>query len=314
MASLGLASAASGASTVGCGRFLTVHEISCTQASNISVAWMNSYDYGAARFRYGSRTWACGYAGKPRQGYQPWRCVSHRVWFHLEWPANYNQRNDTCPSPDLVDYFDGVYYGGGGVEDTSLSIVDFEHTAGVSCDYASRFFTGMYEQNLMPASNGSGTFGYAGQRWHCTTDGSPGVAQDHWWSDIYIDCTSLPTAVTNLRQWLTIDLGMVPVVACTGNQTYGPEGPQSCAGQITTAGNALDDGDLPNPTGPTAAGLHWENYNNCTPAGGECGSGNMLVPTPGAINHYALCIWRDVGPQQIDGISEEGYVCTYGGH
>jgi RNA-directed DNA polymerase len=58
----------------------------------------------------------------------------------------------------------------------------------------------------------------------------------------------------------------------------------------------------------------WENYTSCTSGGGECGGGNMLVPTPGAINHCALCIWRDVGPQQIDGVSEEDYVCTYGGH
>ena len=40
--------------------------------------------------------------------------------------------------------------------------------------------------------------------------------------------------------------------------------------------------------------------------------GDMLVPTPGAVNHYALCVWRAV-PQDRSGVTEESYVCTYGG-
>jgi hypothetical protein len=298
------ASSPASASPLTCSAKLSVNRISCGQAGTVMSALIGSYAVGdPARFRYGSRHWVCRYAAKPKHGQLLFRCVSNKVWFHAYWRANWNQGNDTCPSPDLEDDFDGN-------TSTQLSIVDFEHTPGVSCDRATAMFTAMYQDNQMRASDGHQTYTWHALGWNCQTSGAPGVAQTNWWSDISITCTSLPTKVTNLVQWLTLELGMVPVISCTGNTTYGP--PPDCDSDLTV-GHALDDSDLPQPIGPAAAGLHWEDYSSYTPGNLTGASGNMLVPTAGAINHYALCVWRDVGPQNDGGVTEEGYVCTYGG-
>jgi hypothetical protein len=285
-----------------CGSSTTVLGVSCAQARLVMSAWMNSYDGSSpARFRYGPRTWSCGDDGKPRGGQQLWRCVSKRVSFRSWWPLNYNQRNATCQQPTLSDNFDGN-------TSTSLSVVDFEHTPGVGCDYASQLFTSLYGDGVMPAANGVNSWRLGAYSWRCSTDGAAGVAGDNWWSDVSLNCTSLPTSLTSLQQWLAFDVGTLPVVACTGSSTLGPA--SNCPDYTE---NVLDDSDLPSSEGYQSAGMQLESFNNCQPGGGGCSSGNMLVPIVGATDHYALCIWRDAGPVDAGGVSEEGYTCTFGG-
>jgi hypothetical protein len=296
------AASATTVSARSCGPFLTVHGVSCAQAQTVMSAWMNSYDGSSpARFRYGVRTWACDDVGKPQHGRQLWRCVSRHIWFRSLWPANYNQRNDTCSSPELADGFDGGTF-------TDLTVVDFAHTPGVGCGYASGLFTSLYDRDEMLAANGTATYTDGPRRWRCSTDGVAGNASDNWYSDVDLNCTSLPTALTNLQQWLSFDVGMLPVVACTGNTEYGPA--VSCP---LFPDDVLDDSDLNDYQGYQSAGMKMEDFSDCQPDAPECSGGNMLVPIVGATDHYALCIWEDAGPVDDNGTTEEGYTCTFSG-
>jgi hypothetical protein len=306
--------AAARTTTRRCGSW-TAHGLTCGQARKIMYAWQNSYaNPGSARFRYGSNWWSCS-LGKARKGKQLAFCASGQKWFRASWPANYTRgqgRNGCQPKPVLYDLFDGS--GDGYALDFQLNVVDVDATRGIGCAFASNFYTYSYSysHSLLRGSDGANHYTYGGYTWRCTTYGVAGDAQVNNWSDIDINCTSLPSKQTTLPQWLDMDVGSLPGVSCSST-TYGPaiSGSPTADSICPYSGYAWNDSGS-GGNGSRAAGLKDASYSDCSAQVGECSWGTMSLPIPGAEDRYGLCIWKDVGPVSNSQFGYEEYTCVFG--
>jgi hypothetical protein len=290
---------------------LTVHAIACGQARTIMRAWQDSYAL-PHRFRYGKTWWSCS-LGNAHGGKQLASCVSGKKWFRSVWPADWNSGqgpNGCQPKPVLLDYFDGS--GDGYALDLRLSIVDLEATKGIGCRFANRFSAYSYSHDHLRGSNGTNRYGYGGYTWRCTTDGVAGNPSVHNWSDISVDCTSLPTKQTTLPQWLDLDVSALPGVSCS-SKTFGPALDESSTADSNCPyrGYAWNDSGS-GGKGARVAGLRLATYSDCSRQTPECSWGTMDVPIPGAEDHFGLCIWKYLGlvPRSPSGYGE--YTCSYG--